>query len=345
MDMAKMEDFLSGIPSPQTRKSYKNGIRKFEEFHKKPIESLIKSEDAGRTVEKFYVYLRDKGFTQNSCRNIVNGAIQFLKYFDTTVKYRKSLGIYRTEVSTKDHLLSVKEVQEMGSVSSLKESIILEVFLMGLRAGDASRLEWRWFDVTEQTPPIPLELRTSKEGIVAYSFISEEFLGLLKKYLGTISKENKYLLQSKRQGYMDEESLNWTLKTLSKRANLNISKNLHWHLGRKLFLRTSAELGVNQWNAKLMCGKAVEKSIECYINGLSLKEDFLKVSEVLRLRKPNGNGKVTKLEEDVQLITKIAVKIIKELRGTEYATPSQGQYLGLVEEPSNEEVLKKYLES
>jgi len=42
MDMAKLEGFLSTIPSPQTRKSYRNGIRKFEEFYEQPIETLIK---------------------------------------------------------------------------------------------------------------------------------------------------------------------------------------------------------------------------------------------------------------------------------------------------------------
>jgi hypothetical protein len=44
-DMAKMEDWLGTIPSPQTRKNYRNGIRRFEEFYKKPIESLLEFSD------------------------------------------------------------------------------------------------------------------------------------------------------------------------------------------------------------------------------------------------------------------------------------------------------------
>jgi hypothetical protein len=32
MDMAKLDDFLATIQSPSTRKSYRNGIGKFEEF-------------------------------------------------------------------------------------------------------------------------------------------------------------------------------------------------------------------------------------------------------------------------------------------------------------------------
>jgi len=45
VDMVKLEDWLSGIPSKYTRKGYKNGIKKFEEFYQKPIESMLKLTD------------------------------------------------------------------------------------------------------------------------------------------------------------------------------------------------------------------------------------------------------------------------------------------------------------
>jgi uncharacterized protein YeaO (DUF488 family) len=34
-DMAKMDDWLGEIPSPSTRKNYRNGIKKFEEWEEK----------------------------------------------------------------------------------------------------------------------------------------------------------------------------------------------------------------------------------------------------------------------------------------------------------------------
>jgi len=98
MNMEKILEFFSVIQSPKTRKSYKHGIKVFEEFLKKPIESLIGTEDQGRKIEQFYVYLKNKGYTQNSCRNLVNGAIQYLKFYKVPLTYRKSLGIYRTEI-------------------------------------------------------------------------------------------------------------------------------------------------------------------------------------------------------------------------------------------------------
>ncbi len=52
MDMAKVEDWLEGIPSPQTRKNYKNGLRRFEEYYGKGVETLIGSDEAGKITAK-----------------------------------------------------------------------------------------------------------------------------------------------------------------------------------------------------------------------------------------------------------------------------------------------------
>lgn len=313
MDMGKMADFLSTIQSPQTRKSYKNGVRKFEEFLHGPIENLLGSAEAGKNVEKYFVWLKSNKYTQNSCRNMVNGPIQFLKYFDTPVKYRKSLGMYKTEITARDHLLTVAEVQEMASVADLKGQVMLRLLLLGLRVGDVCRLEWKWFDVLDQDAPIPLDIRTHKEGIIAHTFVSQELKDLLAKYLPLLVKDNKFLLQSPRKQHLDEDSLNATLKDLAARARINLRGQLHWHCGRKLFIRTCAENGINQWNAQLMCGKAVEKSIETYINNVQLKEDFKKVSNILRLKKANGNGRIGNLEEVVNLMSAALTEVLRPI--------------------------------
>ena len=65
----------------------------------------------------------------------------------------------------------------------------------------------------------------------------------------------------------------------------------------------------------MMVGKSVDKSIETYINHVQLKDDFLKISEVLRLRKPNGNGKVANLEkenEELRQVMRVISKFVSE---------------------------------
>jgi len=311
MDMGKVEDWLSAIPSKYTRKSYKHGILKFEEFHGKGIETLIKSEDAGRTIEKYYAWLREKGYLQNSCRNLVNSPIQFLKYFHTTVEYRKKLGIYRSVRTTRDHRLSISDVQEMAKVSDLREQILLEVLLLGLRIGDVVNLEWKTFDVNGELP-IPIQIITKKEQVEAQGFISSEFKELLDKYLPPLDKRNPYLFQSKK-GNLTTKRLDGILKDLGNRAGIKTHGLFRWHIGRKLFLRTCAELGVSSWSAKLMCGKAIPTSDDVYVHDAELKNDFIKVSKVLRLRpEVQGNGRVGNLEESIDLVLKALKKIIIE---------------------------------
>jgi len=282
MDMVKVEDWLSGIPSIYTRKSYMSGIKKFEnEFYHKPIETLIKSPEAGKVVEQFYCWIREK-HGQNTARNVVNSVIQFLKFHGTEVKYRKALQIYKTVPTTRDHRASISEIQAMAKVSDLREQILLEVYLLGLRIGDVALLEWRTFDVQGDTP-IPIEINTKKEQVVARTFISEEFKQLLDKYLQTIDRNNKFLFQSARREHLSTKQIANILNSLQKRAGIVNHGLNRWHCGRKLFLRTCAELGISSWSAKLMCGKAIPASDDTYVHDAELKNDFTKISEVLRL--------------------------------------------------------------
>jgi integrase len=282
MDMKLVEEWLSGIPSKYTRKNYMSGIKKFEnEYYHKPIETLIKSPEAGREIERFYCWLKER-HGQNTCRNVVNAVIQFLKFHGTEVKYRRALQIYKTVPTTRDHRVLISEIQAMAKVAELKEQILLEVYLMGFRIGDVALLEWRTFDQNGE-PPIPVAINTKKEQVVARAFISEEFKQLLDKYLPLLDESNPYLFQSKRRKRLSTKQINNKLKKLVERAGITNHGLFRWHTGRKLFLRTCAELGISSWSAKLMCGKSIPASDDTYVHDAELKGDFLKISGVLRL--------------------------------------------------------------
>ncbi len=96
MDMARIDDWSSAIPSKYTRKTYKSGIKKFEGFYRKPIEDLLNlsDEETGHIIEKFYAWLKEK-HPQNTCRNLVNCPIQYLKYFGKNPKYKQRISRYK----------------------------------------------------------------------------------------------------------------------------------------------------------------------------------------------------------------------------------------------------------
>jgi integrase len=286
-DMAKMDDWLGEIPSPQTRKNYRNGIKKFEEWYRKPVESLLEfsDEECGHIVVKFYTFLKQT-HPQNTCRNQTNTVIQFCKHFDKNPKYKKSLGIFTTTLTTRDHLLTVDECREMWKVASLGEKVMIKTWLLGLRIGDCTKLNWQDlnFKPSDSDEPKEILVCTNKEGITAHAFIDAEFQQLLVKHIPNLNQNSPYLFQSEKGGNLKEKQLLRRLQNLRKRAGVDARGRVFgWHIGRKLFLRTCAELGVISWNAQLMCGKAVDKSIATYINGVQLKNDAKKVHNVLKM--------------------------------------------------------------
>jgi len=102
-----------------------------------------------------------------------------LKPFGTDVRPRKALGICRTEKAIDEHRLTIDEVQKMASVADLKEQVILQVFLLGLRITDAITLKVNDLNKLEQSAPIDLNLRATKES-TGTVYEMHAFLGLVR---------------------------------------------------------------------------------------------------------------------------------------------------------------------
>jgi site-specific recombinase XerD len=323
MNMELAEEWLAGIPSKYTKKSYKAGIKKFESWFKKPVETLIKSPEATRTVEQFYCHLKE-AHNQNTARNQTNAVIQFLKFHGTEIKLRRALGVYRTVPTTRDHRTTISEIQSMAKNSSLKEQIFLEVYLLGLRVSDASTLEWQTFNHLDEEPPVPIQILTKKEGIVCQTFISSEFQELLKRYLPTLDKNNPYLLQSRNKGKnLKPRQIDYILKGLVQRAGINNGTQLfRWHTGRKLVMRTCQELSISVWTAKMLVGKAIPMSDATYLEGANLKNDFIKLNKVLRLF-PEPTVSISNQKEMFEAIMEALKALLAERLGIKKLTTSQ----------------------
>jgi len=277
-----MEKYLESLVSPNTRKSYRNALISFEKWYKKPLRDLLKEPDPVKTIELYFVSIKQK-YCQNTARSKTNPIIQWLKYNNVDVKLRRGLGIYRTEITTRDHLLTINQAREMYKIANLDNKVLVKTWLLGLRIGDACRLKWRDFDLQPQKEPIEILILTRKESVIAHCFVDQEFQELLKKYIPTLDQTNEYLFQSARQERLSEKQLLRRLQKLSRKARVNAQKSFGFHIARKLFLRKAVNLGLNQWSAKMMVGKSVDKSIATYIQGTDLTKDAIKMSKVLRM--------------------------------------------------------------
>jgi hypothetical protein len=77
----------------------------------------------------------------------------------------------------------------MAKFGDIREQVLLEVFLLGLRVRDVSELKWQTFAVNGETP-IPILILTRKEDVTARTFIRAEFKELLNKYLPILEVES-----------------------------------------------------------------------------------------------------------------------------------------------------------
>lgn len=178
---------------------------------------------------------------------------------------------------------------------------------------------------------------------MAHCFIDPEFQRLLAKHIPNLDQNNPYLFQNAGHDHLREKQLLRKLQSLQKRAQIKAQGRFGWHIARKLFMRTCAENGVTSWNAKLMVGKSVDKSVGTYINGVRLKKDALKVMNVLRMEPAKTNGRILKITEAVDLVLRVLRKMA--LRELEMEQRTLG-YLGVLRDYSrlsHKEVLEEYL--
>lgn len=216
-------------------------------------------------------------------------------------------------------MLQVDEARAVYNVGSLEEKVLVKTWILGLRIGDACRLEWKQFDVTPTENLVEILVHTRKEGIVAHVFLDTEFQRLLEKHIPNLDQKNLYLFQSERGEHLSEKQLLRKLQGLKKRAQVKAKGRFGWHIARKLFLRVCAENGVISWNAKLLIGKSVDKSIATYIDGVSLRRGAEKVSRVLHMESLKSNHRVPTLEEAMDLVLRTLRKMcMRELESEGY---------------------------
>ena len=186
-------------------------------------------------------------------------------------------------------------------------------------------------------------VNTKNEEVVAHCFIDPEFQRLLAKHIPNLDQNNPYLFQNAGHDHLGEKQLLRKLQSLQRRAQVKAKGRFGWHIARKLFLRTCAENGVTSWNAKLMVGKAVDKSIGTYINRLSLMKDASKVLNVLRIEPSKTTKEMSTVVQAVDLVLRVLRKMaLRELEMEQQAS----SYLGVMidySRLSHKEVLEEYL--
>lgn len=312
-----VEYFLEEIRSRKTKgtyKEYKAGISKFVEFYGKSANEILeerrKDVTSGdfaqnthfsRELEKFHKYLIEKTYSINSARNYCLGIRQLFRFYGFPLT-NLSAEISQTVQTTKDFIPTIQQYRDMFNVADIKGKIIISMGLdVGWRIGDFVTIRKEQIPDLEQKAPISFDLVTQKEKVVAKSFLGLESIELLKTYLPTLPKENPYLFPANHDKHIDDETINYHLRELSKKAKIKIpeGKRLRFHCFRKRFLTTCADLKIDVNTAKILVGKDVESSMLAYLSEVDHAKAFLEVKEALSLS--NGAIKETMQSKDTEI--------------------------------------------
>ena len=318
-------DYVKNAKSKNTFKEYRNGLKKFSEWHGKDLDTILlerkqdleSGDPVGRRhfehkLEEFHRALLNNGYAVNSCRTMTLGLIQLFNYFDMDMKIRViSAEAKKTVETEKSYPLTIEEVRAMyAAADSLRDKVLLLVGKdLGWRLADVLSIKKDEVPDLEQEPPIPFQRITNKEKVLAKGFLSDESIAILKAYLPTLkSILNPYLFPSNGEGSVTDDTVNNLLRTLAEKARIKVSNGqaLTFHCFRKMFLTYCIEAGVGLTAGKLMCGKAVAKSDSTYIHNARLKKLFLQLQKMIRVTDvatyTAGQDRVEQLEKTIETL-------------------------------------------
>jgi integrase len=322
-------DYIKKTKSINTFRLYERGLRLFEEFYGKSSDVAIEErrEDIAsgdfernkrftRLIEEFHARLRKQDYAINSARAMTLGIIQLFRHYGMPITIERASEVSKTVITTKDFVPTIEQYRSAFNVADLQSRVIMSMGLdLAWRIGDVMTLRKDMLLDLNQPTPIPFDLRTQKEDILAKSFLSAETVELLKTYLATLPQENPYLFPSNGDGHLLGEAINYKLKEAFKKAKIEIpkGKNLRYHAFRKRFLSECANLKIDINTAKILCGKSVEKSMLTYLSEVEHKNAFLEVKEKLSLTKVSikpMSVETSELERKIERLERIIAGVV-----------------------------------
>jgi integrase len=315
-----LKDFLDSQTRPRTIESYRNGIIRFSKwFGKTPEEILQMRQDdltkrpdenqvdylnrAGRferELVKYHKQALDRGISKNSARTYTVGVIQLFRHYKMPILLDNSQKkISRTFKTENSFPLSIEHVRKMFNYADTREKAILSLATdIGQRISDLLALKIEDLPPLDQEPPIPFQINTRKENVIAYPFLSEETVGCLKTYLDKMKNEQK--LEKENNPYLfpgttkdrpiSDVWFNELIRKLAKSAGIPINgKKLSSHCFRKMFLSAAATKGYED-AAKKMVGKSIDQSLDTYYTTLNLLPAFVEIKKLLTIQNQNSKS-------------------------------------------------------
>jgi hypothetical protein len=239
----------------------------------------------------------------------------------------------------------------MFKVADLRERVMLSMATdLALRMSDFIKLKKADLPDLNQEPPIPFEIMTGKEDVIANAFLSAETIELLKSYAvhlnqrekdrrmraerqGRKIQENPYLFPSNGSKPITEERVNGLLKLLAEKAQMNTAgKSLTFHCFRRMFLSASIDSGIGLTAGKKLVGKAIPQSDDTYLTTVQLRDKFVQLKKFLTIKQTSEPGSGEKIENLKNVVAKLEEDLTEQRTITHAVTEKNIQVARELEE-------------
>ncbi|MDH5266339.1 MAG: tyrosine-type recombinase/integrase [Candidatus Bathyarchaeota archaeon] len=330
-----VQEFLDSVQNPNTKKGYRHGIKKFCEWYGKSAEEILemRKDDLtqragenlieyknraarfGKEIENFHSYLLSQGYSTNSSRNLTIGIRQLFRFYQMPVRIRAGSKVTKTVKTSKSFPLRIEHVRKMFAVADLRERVILSMATdLGLRISDFMKLKKDDLSPLNQEPPIPFDLTTGKEEIIAHGFLSQETADLLRAYLPTLERKNgnPYLFPSNGKSHISDEWLNRLLQRLAEKSKIAMNgKSLTFHCFRKMLLSAAIDSGIGLTAGKKLCGKAIPQSDDTYLTTVNLQKKFTQLKRFQTI-KEQPRVETEKIESLKSAVNKLQEELTRQ---------------------------------
>lgn len=312
-----MESFLDSLNKKGTKSTYKRGVELFVTWYGKDVDTILAERKDDLTpkpnespvdakqranryeklLEQFYFWLEKQGYDNKNTRySFCKGLRQLFRYYDMSLTLRNGSPINQVTPKIDDFPLRPEHVKKMFHVAKdLRSKLLVSMGNdLGWRISDVLSIRRDELPNLDQETPIEWIRITQKENQVAKTCLSKTTVLLLKEYMFAFPNEHNPHLFFSNGSTIDDDTVNRRLKDLAQDSGIELGNlALTWHCFRKMIISTAKNLSIDPDIIKLMTGKAVEKSMLPYLNGIDVKTAFIKLQTVL------GITTLTESSEDV----------------------------------------------
>ena len=320
-DKSVVDSWLEEYSKESTKYYFQRNLKKFLEWANVSAEDLVKEYNAtsdkkvwakkwGLVVVKYYNDLIKQDKKINTARAMTTAVRAFFSSKCDTVKIKRG-AIGKQQIAFGEHEFKQEQLQRMFRVANIKEKAILSLGVcLGYGATAFINLKREMLEkIIAQTEfeetPIGFWYQRAKTSQPIRSHLTTEAIQALQDYWQTLPEKSEWAFPNgSLKKHISDDALNYILKTLCEKANIQVMGQVRWHLLRKVLFSALTNV-MDEMNAKLCVGKSISSDVLTYLKNKTeiLKQQYGEAEKyfVLSGFTNHNHSKLSVLEQKVKL--------------------------------------------